>query len=290
MKLSALTQKSSDPKEGFTLLELMVVVIIIGILAAISIPIFANQQKSAAEATVKSDLKNAALAIQTAATKTGGKYNSTALPADYKSTEGNVIQIKPVSSSNNLVGGGVSDEGLRAAPGYHVGNTGTNNVTVSTGSATYNNQTYGGPYWTITSPAGSIPAGTTLTVSIELETSVTSCFLNYIEQWKPDNTYGGHAGAQQQTCFEAGVPKTLSFTRTSTADAIRLTFVNYKMSNPGEVVKWKAATVVTSDTLDTDNLNASPDAKYCVQGFSAADPAKIYHYSSTTGKVKEGKC
>jgi len=59
-------QKSLKEKDqGFTLIELLVVIVIIGILAAIAIPIFLNQQKKGVDAGLKSDLKNAATAIET---------------------------------------------------------------------------------------------------------------------------------------------------------------------------------------------------------------------------------
>ena len=57
-----------DRDQGFTLIELLVVVIIIGILAAIAIPVFLNQRKKGVDAGIKSDLKNAAITIETWAT------------------------------------------------------------------------------------------------------------------------------------------------------------------------------------------------------------------------------
>jgi len=50
----------SDRSRGFTLVELLVTIVIIGIVTAIAVPIFMNQRDKGHDAAVKFDLKNAA--------------------------------------------------------------------------------------------------------------------------------------------------------------------------------------------------------------------------------------
>jgi type IV pilus assembly protein PilA len=90
---------SKKGQKGFTLIELMIVIAIIGILAAIAIPQFSAYRARGYMASVKSDAKNVYTAIQT---YLGDNPGATA-PADAITTSGGAIYTTAKASAGNSI-------------------------------------------------------------------------------------------------------------------------------------------------------------------------------------------
>lgn len=85
-------------KNGFTIVELLIVIVIIGILAAVTIVAFNGISDRAVRALMKSDLNAAGKKMELAKVDNSENYPAS-LPGDVKVSSGNVIQLTAVADS-----------------------------------------------------------------------------------------------------------------------------------------------------------------------------------------------
>ncbi|MBC9704793.1 MAG: type II secretion system protein [Enterococcus sp.] len=87
--LSRFHHVKDNKESGFTLIEILVVLAIMGIVAALTVPSFLNQRKSAVDDDVKADVVNASKQIETWRVR----YPSKVIPN---------ITVTELSSSSNI--------------------------------------------------------------------------------------------------------------------------------------------------------------------------------------------
>ena len=114
-------------EDGFTLVELLVVMLILGILAAIAIPAFFSQRDKGYDSDAKANVRTVQTAIETYATDNGGAYTG-ATETNLADIEGTIndiaaeVELNPAPGADTYTIVGTSDSGTtfsvsRAATG-----------------------------------------------------------------------------------------------------------------------------------------------------------------------------
>lgn len=127
-------------KNGFTLVEIMVVVSIVALLAAISIPNLLNARRTANESAAKATLQVISTAIETYSVTTNGQY----APADGTTSDSYLTGATPPYISKSYCGktneGGYDYACTMNLDGYTItaqasrcGTSGTEDYTITTG-------------------------------------------------------------------------------------------------------------------------------------------------------------
>jgi type IV pilus assembly protein PilA len=114
--------RDEEPEAGFTLIELMVVVLIIAILIAVMIPTFVGAKQKAQDRAVQSSLKNGLTAakvvysdhgdytLATVATLAAAEPGLAWVPAATAPSSPNSVSVNP-ANANYIVLGGLSKSG-----------------------------------------------------------------------------------------------------------------------------------------------------------------------------------
>ena len=111
--------------EGFSLIELLVVIIIIGVLAGIAIPVFLNQRQKGYDTQAKSDIRNMATAEETYLTDNPSNYTSSVSDLTALGFKTSINTSNPVAIAHSNTSYCLSEKGQSGTTWYYSSTTST---------------------------------------------------------------------------------------------------------------------------------------------------------------------
>lgn len=283
---------------GFTLIEILVVILIIGILAAVAVPVFLNQRQKANDAAIVSDLKQAGMLIEAQ-----GKFTGT-IPADFVASKGvKVAAMRTSDRDNKIVSSQFADGN---ASNWHTFLHGGSNATtsvVTSPSDGYKSMNYRRIAVT-TSPAGSVSGqfvnfdapeiimkGESYTIGVAMRHNYTGCRTINIEFKGAQVEFAGGISSKQ-VCLTQNQWSYHEFTGTSNGDNVnRVVMSLYSNSmTPGQTFDVTGAVMVKGTSVNSDAALDTSGNDFCILGKHENNAGKLWHYSSLDGGVSEGGC
>lgn len=281
-------------EDAFTLVELLMVILIIGVLAAIAVPMFLNQRTAAHDAAVKSDVKNAGVLLE------GQVEFDGSLTPDTKTSDGVTLTAMRLSERNNQVESSQFVDGNSTSWGTFRDprSTGHQGVQVFTNPAdgyegmNYRRQTIvgssprAGQYVNIVLPEAA-KKGDTFTVGVAMRHNYTGTRDLGIEFRK--GTLFLEKSPTRPVSFTANEWDYHTFTATATSDgAERIVMIMYGPMGDRNTFDVTGAVAVKGDQLDPEGALNGRD--FCVQGSHESNPDNYWRYSNLHGGLENKKC
>lgn len=280
---------------AFTLIEILVVILIIGILAAIAVPVFLNQRQKANDSAVVSDLKQAGMLIEAQ-----GKFTGT-LPPDLTLSKGVKLFPMRTSDRDNKVVSSQFIDGNSA--NWH---TFTNGATVATNVMTspsdgYKNMNYRrilvqavgsgviGQYVSFSAPE-LVMAGDSYTIGVAMRHNYAGCRKINIEFKDAAQSFAGGISSKE-VCFQKDQWGYYEFTGTSTGNNITTIVMSlYGSMAAGNTFDVTGAVIVKGTTINSEAALSNSGNDFCILGRHENNAGKLWRYSSLDGGISEGGC